>query len=363
MTAKYIRLANILREQIKSNIYSEGNRLPTEEMLCTRYGVSRQTVREALKILKSEGLIETRQGSGTVVSVKSEKNASNKIAVLVSSDSEYTYPGLISDLKSVFKRNGYITKVMITGDSMQKERELLHKIIDGKYAGLIAEPIKNAYAGANQELYEKILNKGTQIVFVGGEYLNFPYYHVVKSDDVYGGYLAGRLLFKQNHTNIACLLNRDSMAGLDRYQGILMAQNDCGAVFSDDMCTWFSTDDVKRLRQKQDYGFINDFINKNIHVSSAVICMNDEIAYWMIKELTRNGYDIPGDMSIVSFDNSFLSSLDKMQITTLSHKAHEPGKTAAQILVKLMSGQPESSQKLSWHIVNRESDAPFEGKK
>lgn len=357
MTAKYIRLANILREQIKSNVHTAGRKLPTEESLAKRYGVSRQTVREALKLLKSEGLIETRQGSGSIVARENEKDASNKIAVLISSDSEYIYPGLISDMKAVFRRNGYSTTVMVTNDSMQKEREFLVKISEENYAGLIAEPVKNAYPGANPDLFEKIKSRGTQIVFINGNYFNFPDYPTIKGDDVYGGYLACKLLLKKNHKDIVCFLNRDSMSGIEKYQGIMMAINDSEIMVKDDFCSWYSTDDIRRLREKRDYDFIREFIDKNIRISSAAICMNDEVAYWLIKEMRDMGYDVPGDMSIVSFDNSFLSVYDKTQITTMSHNAHETGRSVAQTMMKLINGQSVASQKLSWHAINRESDA------
>jgi DNA-binding FadR family transcriptional regulator len=45
-----------------------GSRLPTEPVLSERYGVSRTVIREAISRLKSAGLVEVRQGSGTVVS-------------------------------------------------------------------------------------------------------------------------------------------------------------------------------------------------------------------------------------------------------------------------------------------------------
>ena len=44
-----------------------GARLPTEAMLCERYGVSRSVVREAMSMLRSNGVIESRRGSGSFV--------------------------------------------------------------------------------------------------------------------------------------------------------------------------------------------------------------------------------------------------------------------------------------------------------
>ncbi|MFJ5296136.1 FadR/GntR family transcriptional regulator [Pseudomonas sp. NPDC088368] len=56
-----------LKAHIANGEALPGTRLPTEPVLCERYGVSRTVVREAISRLKSAGLVEVRQGSGTVV--------------------------------------------------------------------------------------------------------------------------------------------------------------------------------------------------------------------------------------------------------------------------------------------------------
>ncbi len=55
-------LADLLREKILRGELEEGRDLPTERELCEQSGLSRPTVREALRILESEGLITTRPG-------------------------------------------------------------------------------------------------------------------------------------------------------------------------------------------------------------------------------------------------------------------------------------------------------------
>lgn len=57
----------VLRDQILSGRYSSGASLPTEEELAKLFGVSRITVRSALKNLEARGLIHRRQGVGTFV--------------------------------------------------------------------------------------------------------------------------------------------------------------------------------------------------------------------------------------------------------------------------------------------------------
>jgi GntR family transcriptional regulator, transcriptional repressor for pyruvate dehydrogenase complex len=58
----YQLLADELREQITSGQLRPGQRLPTEPELCVRSGVSRSTVREALRLLTSQHLIVTTRG-------------------------------------------------------------------------------------------------------------------------------------------------------------------------------------------------------------------------------------------------------------------------------------------------------------
>src|SRR5215212_859993 len=52
---------------IVGNEFTEGQKLPTEQALTERFTASRPTIREALSRLRADGIIATRQGSGTVV--------------------------------------------------------------------------------------------------------------------------------------------------------------------------------------------------------------------------------------------------------------------------------------------------------
>ena len=64
---RYLELAEDLRAQILVGGFPGGDHFPTESVLCGRYGGSRFTVREALRTLQHEGLIQRRRGSGTMI--------------------------------------------------------------------------------------------------------------------------------------------------------------------------------------------------------------------------------------------------------------------------------------------------------
>ncbi|WP_406851760.1 GntR family transcriptional regulator [Brevundimonas sp. BH3] len=63
----YHQLRSILRQQIKDGLFATDKPMPSEMQLSSCYGVSRVTVRRALEILESEGLIVRRHGVGTFV--------------------------------------------------------------------------------------------------------------------------------------------------------------------------------------------------------------------------------------------------------------------------------------------------------
>ncbi|GAA4240340.1 GntR family transcriptional regulator [Actinomadura meridiana] len=65
----YLRIADSLREGIRDGSVPPGSRLPTIAELCEVHGVSEIVVRQAVALLRGEGLVETRRGGGTLVKV------------------------------------------------------------------------------------------------------------------------------------------------------------------------------------------------------------------------------------------------------------------------------------------------------
>jgi GntR family transcriptional regulator len=71
----YLQVARALKKEIVGGIYPVGSQLPTEDELCQRFAVSRYTVREALRRLREDHLVMSRQGAGTVVVPRGAANA------------------------------------------------------------------------------------------------------------------------------------------------------------------------------------------------------------------------------------------------------------------------------------------------
>lgn len=63
----YMKIYNMLKQEIRDGEYKPGDFLPTEHVIESRFKVSRTTVRRALELLSRDGYVDAKQGRGTVV--------------------------------------------------------------------------------------------------------------------------------------------------------------------------------------------------------------------------------------------------------------------------------------------------------
>ena len=100
--AKYYALMEEMKTDILSGKIRPGEKLPSENQLSVRYGLSRHTVRKALGILAGDGYIESFQGKGTFCAdVLRQIHGTGNIAVVTTDISDYIFPRLIQGIDEV----------------------------------------------------------------------------------------------------------------------------------------------------------------------------------------------------------------------------------------------------------------------
>ena len=77
------KIANELKARILGGILPPGGRIPAEQELAHQWNVARDTLRDALRILEEEGLIERIPGKGTFVRARTEKEPGNVVTFLL----------------------------------------------------------------------------------------------------------------------------------------------------------------------------------------------------------------------------------------------------------------------------------------
>lgn len=77
------QIAEQIRASILAGEFAPGDKLPPERELAGMFGVSRPSVREALNVLASSGLVMSYQGGGTVVKSLVETSSANPLSELI----------------------------------------------------------------------------------------------------------------------------------------------------------------------------------------------------------------------------------------------------------------------------------------
>lgn len=346
---KYEIVANSISETIRAGHYPDGTPLPTEEQLTEKYNVSRQTVRKALSVLQEENIIEKRQGSGSFVKIPNPGAGSRRVAVIATYIDDYIFPGQLRDVEEVLSKNNYSAFLSATRNRICNERKILENIITNPVAGILVEGTKTALPNPNISLYKKLSELNIPIVFFNSCYpdLTGPLY--VCADNYKGGYELVTYLISKGHKRIASIFKADDIQGHQRYSGYISAMFDNKIFVSDSMTIWYTTETKD--------GIFDDSkkVLSSFGDATAVICYNDEIAFMLIRFLTACGKKVPEDIAVVSFDNSNLSEISPIKITSLSYDNKSIGTIAARKLVDILSGRKASSETIQWKLIEKES--------
>ena len=353
MEAKYQALASELRARIQTGDLAAGSLLPTEQMLCETYQVSRQTVRQALGVLVREHLIEKRQGSGSRVVDRAQMPAAEQrnIAVITTYISDYIFPSILREVEDVLSRNNCATLLSATQNQVSNERMVLERLLSRDIDGVLVEGTKTALPNPNLDLYRKLDECGVPLVFMNGNYPELTDAVSVLDDNFAGGYALVEYLAGKGHTHIAGIFKSDDIQGTERYAGYIAAMRDLGLLTWDKHIFWYHTETKERFLS----GAAAEPLLSILPGCTAVVCYNDEIAGFLVNALLAQGTRIPEEMAVVSFDDSRYSELSPVRITSLSHGTKNVGRTAAEILLRLMDGEPCQSCQVPWVLNEKES--------
>jgi GntR family transcriptional repressor for pyruvate dehydrogenase complex len=84
----YEQIVKQIQHAIRDGQLPRGTKLPAERELAEQFGVSRSVVREAIKVLDTMGLVESRQGSGSFIRDSTIESVSRAFILSVSPDAE-----------------------------------------------------------------------------------------------------------------------------------------------------------------------------------------------------------------------------------------------------------------------------------
>jgi len=349
---RYHEVARDLKKRIAAGSLKPGTKIPSENELKVEYGLSRQTIRKALDILLKENVIYSVRGSGTYVAEEKRHSSpgGNTIALILTYVDGYIFPNLIQNIQSVLFEHGYSVQVHFTSNRIDQERAILEEIIErNNVVGVIAEGTKTGVPNPDIDLFRAIMERGIPVLFINSFYQELKAPHV-SMDDVKAGKRATDYLVESGHRKIAGIFKLDDIQGRHRFEGYLKSLKENGIASYGKRVIWYDTEDLNHME------YLSDKIKSRISDCTAFFIYNDQLAYNLVPMLESWGISVPGDLSVVSVDNSDLAVMGSVGLTSVAYPIDKLGIIAAENMVKMLNNpQFDGNYEFDEPIVVRDS--------
>lgn len=296
---KYQQVKELIIDNIKNNTFPEGSFMPPENELVKLFGASRNTVRMALKNLRDEGIIISRQGQQSQISMTG-KTTLKKTLRLAWVDLEYIInEGVYFE---IFKHINYAAEkqnISVDYINFQFSQSIGNFVNNmSAYAGIVitGRIIKE---GIPPEIFE-ILSKAKNVISIDNVKTN-PARTIIGTDNYQGARLAVDTLVAAGRKKIAFL----GISGafyryhpfterLNGYRDAIAHHRLCNSpaltVISAEMSDSY---DVRSLLEKT--------LEKEPDID-AFFAISDFIAVQTLYALKGMGFNVPFDIAIMGFD-------------------------------------------------------------
>jgi DNA-binding LacI/PurR family transcriptional regulator len=350
----YQQVLEFLEEGIRNGTFPLDSLLPSEIELTKSLQVSRPTVRHALQILARQGKVKRFPGRGTVVinpASEPQRSRTFNLGLVMPELRDSFMLRIVNGIERVAAQSNY--NLILTSSESQSgvEENILTNLWENqKVDGFLLMP---ADAPQPHPKLQEFAKMKVPIVLIDRffEAWGFPW---VCSDNVRGGYLITRHLIEHGHRRIAFITRPNSYVSsvAQRIQGYRQALEENhleykpGLVFqgllpsmSEYQILGGGTQQLLEFDRKA----IGEFLAHQREISAVVAC-NDILASHVYEVCGQLGMSIPGDLTVVGYDDTTITSLLNPPLTTIRQHASEMGKRAASMLICLLEGKPTQTE-------------------
>lgn len=341
---------SIVREYILSKIldgtFAPHQKINSESELMEKFSVSRHTVRQAIGDLVNQGWLYSKQGSGTFCEDKSKQQLAGSkmknIAIITTYISDYIFSSIIRGAESYLSKNGYNVSLFNTNNDHDNEKEFLERILMLHPDGIIIEPTKSAIANPNLNLYLNLEKLKIPYIMINAYYDELEPLSIIIDDEM-GGYIQTQHLIELGHRNIIGFFKTDDLQGTRRMKGYLKAFREYNIQINPQFIVTFDTSNRKTKPVEKLYSLLSQ-VNNVDGKPTAIVCYNDELAILLLDVLREKNIMVPDDISIIGYDDSFLSEASEVKLTTIEHPKIKMGEDAAKMIMESIAKINENQQ-------------------
>ncbi len=347
---KYMAVYEWIIDNIKMGKFQKGDKLPSENMLCQKFSISRQTVRNAIDKLAAEEKITRVKGSGTFVNANGLSPKSKTVGVFLTFNYDYIFSRVLRGLEPVLTREGYGIDLGFSHNRIRNEKNYLERMIETNVAGMIVEGVKTAFPSPNVIYYKKIEEMHIPVVFIHNYYSNFACNAVLMRDEEYA-YNMTKMLIDAGHRKIAGFFKYDDVQGIWRYFGYVRALCEANIEVDESHIRWFGSSSSQTkiaIDLFMDTIAAIDPFMEELSSCTAFVCYNDLTLMEFLKRFEQRNIKVPDDISVVSFDDTMEDMNNFTGVTSAVHPKETLGKRAAERLIGLIKGTEDPEKRLEY---------------
>jgi len=275
---------------------------------------------------------------------------SGNIVVIIPDVSDSFNSGIIAAIEQVAHERGYSVLLGDTRGSAAREREFAAMTRSRQADGIIL--MSHRLPFSPRELAGRLPPIVNGCEFTGNE--DIP---LVAIDDAAAARDATRHLLDGGHRHIAVITgDMASTSTRERLRGYRAAMAESGLAEDEGLLVQggYSLEAGERAAEQL-------LLRKRR--PSAIFCFSDDIALGCMYTLRQNGFDVPGDISVIGFDDIPFARYSAPPLTTIAQPTEAIGKACASLLLDLIDGKaPEATRQILPHrLVVRESTRAIAG--
>lgn len=168
-----------------------------------------------------------------------------------------------------------------------------------------------------------------------------------------GGYIAARHLLELGHKRIGCVAGPMRLEdSRDRLSGYENALNEFGIPLRNELIF------EGYYNQESGAEAVDYLLDQNV---SAIFSFNDMSAYGVYNRLRKKGLSVPGDISLIGYDDIFFSEILDVPLTTVRQPVYEMGVEAVKQLVEEVENDSNSHKCITFqpNLIIRESTGKY----
>ena len=341
---KYLQLKTELLDQLQTGRLCPGDALPTVQELSSAHQLAPNTVRRALAELDQEGLIDRVRGRGTFVRQDATGLPANSplsarcldaFALILPESRPAPFPAMQQGVESVAEESYRQIIVSSSFNNADKQSSIILQLLEKRVAGVVIAP---AAAPSPPNEISLLQRHGIPVVFchrriegTRAPLVSLPYEEV--------GRLAGEALVERGHRHLVFLTCGEGKACHGYHAGLSLVARRVGTTVET------VTFEESEISEPQPYNGENSLAGQLGRMMSrsdrptGIMCSCDADAEYTYMILTRMGFNVPGDISIVSFGGKTRKGAIVSQLTAVVIDGVETGRRAGRLLQEICDGK------------------------